>query len=112
VAASRRSAAVVRLADYARQQAAFARRRSEAWAGALPGITADGGALDASLEAVTAIARKAEAKARAASSAKGAKASGAAAAATAGARQGGAPWCTDDGRSPACCRMQLRVKRE
>ena len=79
VLASRRAAMVVRLADYARQQAAFARVRAEGWATVLPSLTTDGTALDASREVVAAIARKAEQKARAASAARaggGAKAAG------------------------------------
>lgn len=115
---ARRATAVARLAEYAKMSAAQARQRADAWGALLPAISNDSSAVDASREGVAAIARKAEAKARAAAAARktpgagGAAAAGGAsagslggagapAAATGGAGTGGDPFAGASGAAAA-----------
>jgi len=65
----RRATISGRLVDFARTQATMARARADQWQSIIPSVNPNPAALDISREAVTAIARKAEAKARAASQA-------------------------------------------
>lgn len=85
VSKERRLASVAHVAEYARLQAAHARERTDAWNGLLSSLTSSPAELDASRERVSAIARKAEQKARSASAARAKAAAGAAGGAAAGA---------------------------
>jgi len=69
VARERRKIVSVRLADYARLQAQFAAARGDGWSRVLPLVSVDARARQASQEAVSVIAHKAEEKARKASAA-------------------------------------------
>jgi hypothetical protein len=67
---TRRKNTALKLAEYAKQQAAGARARADAWQALLPSVSTSSASIDASRETISTIARKAEAKARAASAAK------------------------------------------
>lgn len=86
----RRATLAARLHEYARAQAGHARVRAEAWQTLLPSITLDAAAAEASKEYVSTVARKAEAKARAASQAAKSKAGAVATSGSAGAGADGA----------------------
>jgi hypothetical protein len=70
----RRSAIVVKLAEYALLQATQSKERANVWNSTMPLICTDGAELDKAKEKIAGLARKAEAKARAASAAAKSKA--------------------------------------
>lgn len=73
---ARRTAIVVRLAEYSRSMAVNARTRAEAWQALIPQVNSAPSALETARENVSLIARKAEQKARAASQAAKARSTG------------------------------------